>query len=288
MSDSSERGSSELISAGVDWMTCTALFPKSSIRLRTLAELMLQKEKRAGNDVSPWGMAGFDGMMCGQIQVGTRDQQTLVRVSSDLAHSTWRRLYCLCDNVSRLDIEATYIMQAKPGTVVAKAYGQAARFSRKSVASATVSTLRTAHGPATLYIGKRSSDLFARCYDKSSEGGPAWPKGAVRFELELKGKQANLTVKRLYESSATESWVDSRLRSYFVEHGVDYPGPPDSPSNYSCPRTRPDVDRRLLWLATHVRPSIELVINEVGRDRVLEALGIAMNTHRKRAIRKIA
>lgn len=233
-------------------------------------------QQRAGNDVKPWGMSGFDGMKCGQIQVGTRGHETLVRLTGEYAAGTWRRFYALADNVSRIDLQVTVDAGRPASHVVVKHYGEAKRARRKSSRFPKVWECRDSDGPATLYLGKRVSDLFARVYDKRSQAGGDWPIGAVRYELQCNGKQARLNANRIYRSRSQFPAILDRVYSYFTEHALSLSWLDARKGNYSYPRRRSDNDRRLLWIKTAVRPSVEALVADGRTSELLDALGLSV------------
>ena len=261
------------INIGVDWLTCTTLSKASSRKMQALGEECLVVQQRRGNDLKGWGMSGFEGFKCGQIQMGVRGRECIVRLTGDYADSHWRRFYALSENVSRLDLQVTVDTGSIASKHVARYYGQAARARRKNRNFPKVWECRDSDGPATLYFGTRVSDLFGRVYDKFSQAGPAWPTGAVRFELQCSRRQGVLNAKSLYEARDPQLWISDRVRSYFGNHALAPLWSTDPLTNYSCPRRRTDLERRLLWLQSAVRPSVQLLI-EAGKEQlVLEALG---------------
>lgn len=234
----------------------------------------MSSQQRAGNVVRAWSMSGFEGMKCGQVQCGTRGVETIVRLTGEYAAPNWRRFYQLADNVSRLDMQVTVDSHLKASTVVAKHYGQAARARRKNGRFPKVWECRDSDGPATLYFGKRVSELFARVYDKYSQAGEGWPRGAVRYELQCNGQQAMLNAKKVYGASSESLAINGRVHSYFATHGLRSLWTYEGVDNYSCPRRRSDLDQRLLWLSTAVAPSVRLLMDAGRAEEMLRALGL--------------
>jgi DNA relaxase NicK len=275
MQQAKEAVENTVLSVGVDWLTCTTLHKKSSKKIMALAEDCMTGQQRLGNEVRGWGMSGFDGLACGQIQAGTRCGEALIRLTGEYAASNWRRFYSLADNVSRIDLQVTIDTHQKASTVVAKHYGQAARARKKSGRFPKVWECRDSDGPATLYFGKRVSDLFARVYDKFGQAGDAWPPGSVRYELQCNRRQAIVAASRIYESKSELPAINHRVWSYFNEHALRPLWPSVGWVNYSCPRRRSDLERRLVWLNASVRPSVMLLKDAGKLPEVLIALGLS-------------
>jgi len=242
----------------------------------SLAEHAMVGQRRAGNDVRPWGMSGFDGFICGPIQIGTRGVETIVRLTGEYASSNWRRFYALADGCSRLDLQVTVDTHRKASTVVAKHYRQAARARGRNKNFPKVWECRDSNGPATLYFGKRVSALFGRVYDKFSESQAKWPEGAVRFELQHNGKAAKLIASKLFRARSEKVAIADRVSSYFRNHGLTPLWPIEFNDNYNCPRRRSDDDKRLAWLQAQVRPSVAALVAAGKTRELLEALNLTV------------
>ena len=276
MTQQTQGDNTPLLSVGVDWLTVTALNRKSSSKMQALSEFAMKAAHLEGNDVKPWGMSGFDGMKCGPIQCGTRGDETIVRLTGEYAASNWRRFYALSDSVSRIDLQVTADVGRKASLHVAHHYKQAARARKKLANFPNVWECRSADGPATLYFGKRVSELFARVYDKFSEAGENWPTSAVRYELQCNGKQAKLNAARLFKATSEIPAIRDRVFTYFSSHALTLQWPAARVSNVSYSRRRSDDDRRLLWIRKAVKPSVKSLVDHGRVPELLEALGLTM------------
>jgi len=234
------------------------------------------QQHREGNEVKPWGMAGFDGFKCGSIQVGTRGHETIVRLTGGYAANTWRRYYALCDNVSRIDLQTTVDVGMKASVQVARHYKQAARARKKDGRFPKVWECRDSDGPATLYLGKRVSEKFARVYDKFAEAGAEWPESAVRYELQCNGQTASIVAAKLFKARSELLSITSHVWTYFHDRALCLAWSSAEVDNICCPRKSSDLERRLSWIQKAVRPSVQLLVNAGRQDEVLKALGLSV------------
>jgi hypothetical protein len=98
-------------------------------------------------------------------------------------------------------------------------------------------------------------------------------RGAVRFELELKGGTANKACYVVYNAVDRAEAIGSIVREHFRSKGVIVPG--ESGAGYVIPRgnpMQPDVEVKLRWLREGVSPTVRLLIEKVGIEPVVSAL----------------
>jgi DNA relaxase NicK len=129
-------------------------------------------------------------------------------------------------------------------------------------------------GGSTLYLGSRMSDRFARLYDKGIEqqthkAGKWW-----RFELELKGECSPQASAELLSADDYSRECFSIVADFFYYRSmIAMPDWVPTSVRYWSRQTTTDA-KRLHWLATQVRGTILELTRSVGRQRVLEALGL--------------
>lgn len=179
-----------LVHAGIDWITVTALGGRKSKNLFASGEWLCRESVRKGNDLKPWTMSGFIGQKSGSTQYGTRGDEVIVRLSSDMAHDYWKEVYDDADNCTRLDLQATYRLNCEVAPIIDRHFAQAKRVQEGRKRAPTVSMLSTNNGPSTLYLNRRASETFARIYDKGAESKLDHLRRCIRYEVELKGNEA--------------------------------------------------------------------------------------------------
>lgn len=264
----------EVIDYGCDWITATAKGPESRRRLALLGKRVLDSETKAGNERKPWGMSGYEGLKSGGCQIGERGDSTIVRLSSGVAWENWLKVYQAADSFSRLDLQVTAKMDQEPKRVIAAAYRHSLAFSRKHSGNPTVSVLKCSNGTATMYLGRRQSERFARVYDKGAESSHDDYQGCVRWELELKGDLCLPALRTIASSRRPIFTMASIVVTHFRDRGCSLPMSWATDRALSAPRKRSDVERQLSWLECQVRPTVEHLISQGRIDQVFRALGL--------------
>jgi DNA relaxase NicK len=207
---------SQVLSVGVDWLSCTTKAKESGQRMQSLAAELLHGQQQSGNTMRPFSLAGFEGLKCGQLQCGTRGTECLVRISGELARTDWRPFCELAENVSRLDLQCTSDNGRSALERIRHACGAAKRSKAATGWTNAITYIACDDGGHTLYIGKRSSERLGRVYVARFTHGEQYPHEAVRAELELKGSQAWSMAQRLLKSNA-EGVLISQCLSSFIQ-----------------------------------------------------------------------
>lgn len=280
MLKNSSTFSGDVVDYGCDWITATAKGPESRRRLALLGKRVLDSETRAGNERKPWGMSGYDGLKSGGCQVGERGDSTIIRLSSGVAWENWLKVYQAADSFSRLDLQVTARMDQEPKRVIAAAYRHSLQFSRSHGGSPTVSVLKCSNGTATMYLGRRQSERFARVYDKGAESSLDEYQACVRWELELKGDLCLPALRAIAASRRPMFTMASIVVTHFRDRGCHLPESWATDRALSAPRKRTEVERRLSWIQSQVRPTVEYLVSIGQRGKVLRALGLLENASR--------
>lgn len=290
----SEPASPALVSSDVDWITLTETRKGRKARLQNLAIPLLESESRRGNITRNWGMAGYEGLCCGQCQLGTGSQGAIVRLSSAMAGEQWRALAQHADGCSRLDLQLTIRHPTKVDHLIARHFRQASTYRKLHGNISTVSLFRSSDGSATLYLGKRISERFGRAYDKEKESGQLEWSRCIRYELELKGSKASLALAHLSRTRAESyhldpkgalalpngnavsqsTWISSTVSGFFLKRGVrlDLPPLPAFPIGNTAPAT--DLERKLAWAKKCLAPTVAIFASHGKLTDFLSAIGV--------------
>ena len=263
-----------LTSIGCDYITATASSPDYAQRLHSLASALFRHQSLIGNEPKAWGMAGFKGWKCGSVQVGTRDKEVIVRLSSDAAYISWSSLMDHAENVSRMDLQATIRI---PDDVTKRIDGYKRRARRDSASSGNRKRVRWVqehHGGYTLYLGNRQSNVFGRIYDKHAESKMVQHKACIRFEAQYQDKMALYVARELHRVPSPIPHIASYLCQFFQSRAVGLELPYDAGATYSCSRPRSDAEKNLEWLQKSVRPCILRLIDSGLGEEVYRALGL--------------
>lgn len=223
-----DRAESEgIVSSGIDWITVTGKTSDSRLQLGVISRRAARKLSDAGNVVLPWGWSGYEGFKTRGLQWGEREDSTCVRLSSDSAQEYWWDVYQVSEKVTRVDWQVTYRFKSDPKKRVLDHAKQARAFWGSRKDGPTITVVADSNDGATLYLGRRSSRVYFRCYNKEAESKEARFKNCVRYEVEFKDIAARTTMARLTDGRMVQAAVISQVHTMFSERGVSPPWQPD-------------------------------------------------------------
>jgi len=268
-------GKCVLVDAGIDWFTTTATDRKTATLLLLKAENYLSQEARSGCYIKPWKMAGYSGWRCGRLEYGIRDDGAIVRLSSGLAAIEWWYVFQITGRCSRIDLQVTLRHIDGPTIPISRLSRKIKRFYKGRKDGPTITEWRDSDGGHTLYLGKRQSDLYFRCYNKEAQSSDPKFMGCVRLELEIKNRVTLSVIESLMSYETIHAGILGIL-SYFI---VDRGGPPLTvsvrpTSFYEVSVRTPDALKSLAWFNNSVKPSVSVLIEMGYLKDVIENLGL--------------
>jgi len=264
----------------IDWLTCTwqADDRASASHLQRVIDferILLQN----GNLQEHTQWQGYYGRKTGSFFVGERTDGFCVRVSGSTAHPAFTSIYRPGMHVSRLDVAVTVWLQPASANVGLNALSDArlSKMSGKAKNPATITHYESDDGGFTLYIGKRTSRVYARLYNKEVESKDAYYEGAWRYECELHNATATETAVELhYSLFPLEEAICSAVWAYWNAKGVK-PLFDTFASGLEIVLPRREettIERSLSWLESQVRPTVARLMEAGYTSRVLAALGL--------------
>ena len=262
---------------GVDWITVTCNEPELRTPFREMGIAMLHVEGWDHNDVKPWSFMGFEGLHSGGAAFGEMDQMSIMRLSGGAAHSHWKRAYELSTNCSRLDVQVTYSQITNVDKYIVGQYQSALDHHRSWTKPPTLDlrlSNRTGH---TAYFNTRGSNFFGRTYSKWHESKLDHYRGCVRFEVQCNGRAAKFNAASLSKESDYTAAIQSHVHRWFSSKGCSLPALSIEDRSLTVPRRRSTDARRLAWIQTQVRGSIQLLCAKGMVDEVIEALNLPQN-----------
>src|SRR5215208_6729754 len=185
-----EPYSFDLISAGVDWITCTARGKDARRALQAQVEPILQQEASAGVEVSVARLRDYVGWKVPGVVYGTRDADDLCILSASHAARLWKNVALAATNVSRLDLQATVWTHGEQPALSRWYYQRVRRQKPSRGKPRTYSLIQTHPHGDTLYVGKRQSDCYGRVYDYATAHKTAPARTVWRYEVEFKRDMA--------------------------------------------------------------------------------------------------
>jgi hypothetical protein len=260
-----------LVSAGIDWLTATADPHDGGAALLTTARLIGLAQQRAGYRVKVAKAGGYSGWRVEGVFAGWRADSVMVVVSGEVAHREAWRVATAARHVTRLDTECTVSGWPAGHDLANLGWRQATRYRPKTGRPPKVANLRSVDSGATLYLGARTSTVYARLYDKSAESGGEHLAGQWRYEVEYKAEACAPALAVLDAAPDRMAGVIGSVHAFFLSRGVRPVFTTPTSTLVRTPAPAPsDAERTIRWIAKHVRPSLERLIVE-GHAASLEA-----------------
>lgn len=267
----------ELIESGIDYLTATCNRDRAGRKMAALADSILLREKGRGNLMKDWRWEGYKGFQCGSIQSGVRDDGLIVRLSSHVAQDHGQKALELATNVTRIDLQVTLRLPDGKKDLSTKHFREAVKYKKESGSKLEIRHVMVHGGGSTLYLGRRSSDYFFRCYDKQHESGLDHYRNCWRNELETKGDAAKALWDRLLDADSPGSFAESLLWTYMHKRRLR-PIWSSNPTHTLCvPVRSTDSQKALRWFACQVSKKVEWLVEIGYGPEALEALGLTQD-----------
>ncbi len=264
-----------VISAGLDWVTVTGSSDSSRAALIAIGRQLVADEMARGNKSRPIGGHGYQGMGAGQAAWGAREADALVTLTGSAAFLYGQSVLQLGTHASRVDAQITvHELDRDPQVIIWDARYHPSGEARRGapIARRIVDDSRLGR---TAYVGSPRSMQMGRVYDKHRESPKAYPRGAIRYEVQYRrtaadqwrGRAAAEGLGRDHCLFQVVGWFAARgvPTGVDVECGTPLATPPAAPSDYR---------RALRWWAASVAPSVRRWLTESTREEIAEALGI--------------
>jgi len=264
----------KVTNASVDWLTLTAASKERRERLWSIGERLLNRAQAEGEDTPRWHAHGYSGWSADHIALGAREDGCYLRLSSFKSADHWRESLAASENCSRLDLAVDCELDSPVTTLSRQIYRDAGHVVPLSGRPPKRSLVVSGDGGSTVYIGSRTSEQMGRVYDKGIEA-KARPAGLWwRWEVEYKGDRSFATGSAMLESDSPEVLCMGLVATYFRQRSNNTF---TSTADFIVCNGRRDpssVEQQLSWLARSVRPTVASLVERVGLERVLFALGL--------------
>lgn len=276
-------------SCKVDWLTLTATDPNKRSAFLAYASALLARGLPGGNDERPWKWKGYHGVHCGELTYGRRDDSDIIQLSSALAEEQFKTVWPLADHCTRIDLAVDVKVEEEVSTYIGKHNLEANEYRESKRPALSITCIENNRKPATLYIGSRVSDIFARIYDKYLECGLDDYRQTIRYELEIKGDPAQRTFTSLGAAPNRAAAIASGVRQYLVRRGIEpqFSGV-DGAMCIQSVRASTDDASRLAWLSSGVRPAIVKLLQTYKPETLLAALGFPRSLCELARLRSLA
>lgn len=267
--------SARRIFVGVDWLTCTTKDDKVGLHWSMIADRRKREKALNGMDVTPWKNKWYEGVnYAGLIWAYSTRLGYIMTAQGYVAMEYWRQILPAAARVTRLDVQTTVLLP-EPNIGLASEW-----FDRNKGKGGNrkYTIIQNSRDGQTLYVGSRHSDQFGRLYDKGVRSGEYKPGSLWRYEVQVMKPRADVLAEKMLERHEQGGDLDIPVKTYvwnwFNARGVE---PVYNPGNNAfvaeVGKAVTTTDRKLTWLRSQVRPTLQRLIAEgLGKD-ALVALG---------------
>jgi len=260
--------------ASVDWLTVTASTKSNRERLWNLGERLLNRAQSEGEHTPRWHAHGYSGRSAPHLAIGARDDSVCLRLSSYQSGEKWIEALAACENVTRLDLAVDCELDSPATSLARQVYNDAGHITPVTGRPPKRRLIVSGDGGSTVYIGARVSQQMGRLYDKGVESKTR-PAGCWwRWEVEYKGDKSAAVAATLGRIDHAGTFIVATVASWFRARSGNSFTTSTTPDFYKVCKPAPSVDAQLSWLARGVRPTVRRLLDQVGVERVLFALGI--------------
>lgn len=275
-------------SVAIDWVTLT--WPRGSEmyegRDYTIRGVLGLMDKQAGSGfmMNKWSGQGYVGWRAGGVKLGWRDDTCILVLSGAEAPKVEYMIGLDEARCTRLDISTTIWWEGERPDLMELATVATTEFREgREGKPYTIDPRRPDPGSKTLYIGRRGKSIFLRVYDKQEESSEdEYYRGSWRVEAELAKDTANDTFHAIRRTGFELGALRRMAAAAYAYRGLRFAGWEDLGPFAVPPGTAAltDAGRKLAWLDRTVAPSVRWLVDEVGLNSVLEALGLRQSYDR--------
>lgn len=260
---------SRITDVGVDWLTCTS--DKDSVGLAWF-EMFQRLAVGPGEWRNPW----YDGKADEHLRWGYNPKiGYILMATGSLADVVWQKTVPVARKVTRIDLQVTVRLFGVKENLPEVEY-------RKNSASQfrKYGLVQTSRSGQTLYVGSRTSCQFGRLYDKGVESGIEEPGLLWRYEVELKKPVSHSVGSQLVDwtvknSGGVHEAIIPFVFDWFLHRGVGpvFARTGDNRIVTEVGRRVTSDDKKLEWLKTGVRPTVQYLLGKGKADLLSAALG---------------
>lgn len=260
----------------VDWLTATTSHEQGATALLNKGLEIIEGYVNSGSTRNDWSFQGYRGTRCESSAVGWRVDGCCIRLGGRAACTHWNNVVPLAGHVSRFDCAVTIQAEQGSGGYARAAYRSAIEAKPSVGRKPECTLLISTGGGETAYIGRRISDRFLRIYNKHAESRGAYPPGTWRYEVEYKSGLAEQVARALILSTDSDQMLMNTVHEEMTRAGVVPPWEIDGIEAVRPTTVRDQLDnaRRMEWLKTSVRNSIDRLTSSYSEREILTALGL--------------
>lgn len=270
----------ERTTAGIDWLTCT--LPAEADNANgwyTRCLRHLEYVRKQGYEMKERKLLGYEGVSCGNCFVGDRDTDYMCQWTGFHADEGFEAVYRPDLHISRIDVQVTTKLDVMDLKIARRAYSDAKTGNDHLPATRRrkLFIIIGSDGGDTFYLGSASSDQRARIYNKDIQSEDPLYTRSWRYEVVFRNNYATSIAGLIHGTNRTKAEICSDVvASWLQTRGCQTPWyENDEAPPLPLVRTLPtDIERKLHWLESQVRPTIKTLCDLGFRDIVIEALNL--------------
>lgn len=266
------------ITTNVDWLTMTTTSRQVGQRWQERYMKVAQENLKNG-EINPgkrWSALGYQGASCPGVRWGFSERLGwIVILSGDIGDRHWRSFCSKPAKATRIDLAVTVKFGVEFEGLPEKYYSNLDGLEKKPDGRG-YSLVKNTKGGQTLYVGSRKSEKFGRVYDKGVQEGSSPPGFKYRFEVEYKKPSSETIRKSIQELRERERGaILNTVHGFFERAGVV----PVWRKNGDAIKLEAEAkvttaQKKIIWLSSQVRPTVQKLILAGYKDEVVDALGL--------------
>lgn len=267
--------SHSLVDAGIDWITATRPQDGSQRAFEAVGEELLCQQKEEGRTLQRATLRDYTGYRGDSLFVGTREQDSIIVASSDVAARHWQTIARTARNVSRLDVQASVWTHGEQPALARWSYNRLKRVPPGRGRPRSFTLIRTHPYGETLNVGKRQSDCYGRLYDWSTAHSQGEAATIWRYEVEYKRAQALGNARTLLGTTDVGAEVSSLVHRWFSSRGLQPTWAAGESRLSNGAALVMQTRDPLAWFRSSVSKTVAREIKRHGLRAVVDALGLS-------------
>lgn len=266
---------SYLLESRLDWITCTSQTVANARDLLEVGRLGVERAIQEGDERKPYYFRAYQGERAGHWAYGWGKHGSIVAVGGRDAMANVEALAAYSDRWTRLDYCATMYLHQSQENPCEEAWQTLVANNGPGRKTVELTSIRSSRGGGTVQVGNRASAECARIYDKAAESPDEYASGCWRWEVEYKQERSENEHAAWRRGERNEQWISANLKRWFADKGLKTPwSSNDQAKTRGLVHRVYDADRKLAWLESQVKPSVDFVCEARGEDAVYKALGL--------------
>jgi hypothetical protein len=273
-----ENNEVELVTSGIDWVSCTLDNREVDYHVwRGDVIYALEQVAKQGYEVQKRRLLGYEGLSAGNCFVGENDRGTYCQFTGEKADWAYDYTIHPKTHYSRIDVQTTVKYREYQANIGKAAYRDSIRGNELLPAGRKrkIWIIVGSDGGDTCYIGSASSEQRCRIYNKERQSEDISYTRAWRYEVVFKNDLACSFARNLSGRADSQSqYCLETCHNWLLARGVRLQGVLlQSTIALPLQRSLPtDVERKLEWLETQVKPTIKYLCELGFRDTLLASL----------------